>query len=101
MAAFSMTVRKPKEGDSHTANRIRAEAGSYLTEAGDMAERETGRQDLVERYRRELEKLSNGRDPRAAQGDESKDRTRRKQRTRRDRNPGAASPPQSDVGRDE
>ena len=47
MAAFSMMVRKPKEGDSRTADRIRAEAGSYLTEASDMGERETGRQDLV------------------------------------------------------
>ena len=61
MAAFSMMVRKPKEGDSRTADRIRAEAGSYVTEASDMDERETGRQDLVERYRRELEKLGNGR----------------------------------------
>ena len=101
MAAFSMMVRKPKEGDSRTADRIRAEAGSYLTEASDMDERETGRRDLVERYRRELEKLGNGRGTQTPQSDGPRERPRRKQRTRRDRNPVAAPPPQSDVGRDE
>ena len=101
MAAFSMMVRKPKEGDARVADRIRAQAGSYLTEAVDMAERETGRQDLVERYRREMEKLSDGRNPQTAKVSESRARTRPKQRTKRDRKPGAVPSPQSDVGRDE
>ncbi len=101
MAAFSMMVRKPKEGDSRVADRIRAQAGSYLTEAGDTAERETGKQDLVERYRRELEKHGNGRDAQAAPSDEPRDRPRRKQRSRRDRKSAAVRSQPPDVGRGE
>ena len=101
MAAFSMLVRKPKEGDIHTADRIRGEAETYLTAASDMAEREAGLQDLVGRYRQELEKLGNGREPEAAQSGKSRDQARRRQRTKRGRKPGTVPPESSYVGRDE
>ena len=48
MDAFSMKVKKPEEGDPATAERIRADALSYLTAAKDMAERDAGLQDLVD-----------------------------------------------------
>ena len=101
MAAFSMMVRKPEDGDSGTASSIRAEAESYLTATNDMADRETGKRDLVEKYRRELGKLGNGRDPQAEPVVESQARTRRRQRTRRDRKPGAIPSQPHHAGRDE
>ena len=100
MAAFSMKVKKPEEGDSRTADRIRAEAESYLTTRGDAAERETGKRDLVEKYRRELERLGDGRSPQAEQGGESQARTRRKQRTRHGRKQGTVPSPQPTAGRE-
>ena len=42
MDAFSMKVARPEEGDADTADRIVAEAESYLTAAKDMAERDAG-----------------------------------------------------------
>ena len=57
MDAFSMKVRKPETGDPAIAERIRAEAESYLTAARDMDERDAGLRDLVDKYREELERL--------------------------------------------
>ena len=96
MDAFSMMVRKPEEGDAATAERIRADAESYLTAARDMDERDAGLRDLVDRYREELERLRNGQDPAAQSGGApSQEQARRKQRTKRDQNPGAATQPEA------
>ncbi len=90
MDAFSMKVRKPEPGDAAVAGRIRTEAESYITTASDMAEREAGLQDLVEKYRRELEELRNGQETEVVGGaGQSQDAARRKQRTKRDQGPGA------------
>ena len=59
MDAFSMKVARPEEGDADTAERIVAKAESYLTAAKDMAERDAGLQALVDKYRKEIEKLRN------------------------------------------
>ena len=88
MDAFSMKVRKPEPGDAETAERIRAEAERYLTAASDMAEREAGLQDLVEKYRQELERLRTGQEPQAKKSGEAQEL--RRQRTKRDQNPGDA-----------
>ena len=103
MPAFSMMVRKPEAGDAGNAERIRAEAGSYLTTAGDMAEREAGLRDLVEKYRRELEELGNRQSTPAADSGEgqSQDAARRRQRTKRDQNPGDTPPQVQDGEGDE
>ena len=94
MDAFSMKVAKPEEGDADTADRIVAEAESYLTAAKDMAERDAGLQALVNKYREEIEKLRNRQ---AAESGESQEQARRNQRTKRDQNPGA-TPPQPEDG---
>ena len=102
MDAFSMMVRKPEEGDAATAERIRAAAESYLTAARDMDERDAGLRDLVDRYREELERLRNGQDPVAQSGGaRSQEQARRKQRTKRDQNPGATQPQATDEEREE
>ena len=102
MDAFSMMVRKPEEGDAATAERIRADALSYLTAARDMDERDAGLRDLVDRYREELERLRNGQDPAAQSGGApSQEQARRKQRTKRDQNPGATQPQATDEEREE
>ncbi len=98
MDAFSMKVARPEEGDADTAERIVAEAESYLTAAKDMAERDAGLQALVNKYREEIEKLRNRQ---AAEGRESQEQARRKQRTKRDQNPGAAEPQAEDEEREE
>ena len=100
MDAFSMKVKKPEEGDPGTAERIRADALSYLTAAKDMAERDAGLQDLVDKYRSEMERLRKGQDPQT-EGGESQEAARRKQRTKRDQNPGAATPQAADEEREE
>ena len=98
MDAFSMKVARPEEGDADTADRIVAEAESYLTAAKDMAERDAGLQALVNKYREEIEKLRNRQ---AAEGGESQEQARRKQRTKRDQNPGAAEPQAENEEREE
>ena len=95
MDAFSMKVKKPEEGDPATAERIRADALSYLTAAKDMAERDAGLQDLVDKYRSEMERLRKGQAP-ETEGGESQEAARRKQRTKRDQNPGADQPQATD-----
>ena len=95
MDAFSMKVARPEEGDADTAERIVAEAESYLTAAKDMAERDAGLQALVNKYREEIEKLRNRQ---AAESGESQEQARRKQRTKRDQNPGDDAP-EPDGGR--
>ena len=98
MDAFSMKVARPEEGDADTAERIVAEAESYLTAAKDMAERDAGLQALVNKYREEIEKLRNRQ---AAESGESQEQARRNQRTKRDQNPGDDAPETADGAADE
>ena len=89
MDAFSMKVAKPEPGDAGTAERIRDLAESYLTPASDIERRDAEMQDLVDRYREELEKLRKGQDTETAEsGGQSQEQARRKQRSKRDQNPG-------------
>ena len=99
MDAFSMKVAKPERGDADTADRIRAEAESYLTPAKDMAERDAGLQELVAKYREELAKLRSAQA--AESGGETQDPARRTQRTKRGRNPGEPAPETADEERGE
>ena len=102
MDAFSMKVAKPERGDPERADLIRAEAESYLTTAWDIDESDADRRDLVDRYRRELDKLRNGQDLQASEdGEQSQEPARRKQRTKRDRNAGDPSPKPADEERGE
>ena len=101
MDAFSMKVRRPEPGDPGIAGRIRAEAESYVTSADEMAEKEAGLQDLVDKYRRELEILRTGQNPQVARSDAAGGgRPQRKQRSKRDRSAGAAQPGASNEERD-
>ena len=86
MDAFSMKVAKPEPGDADTAERIRERAESYLTAASDLERRDAELQDLVDRYREELEKLRKGQDTQTAEsgGGQSQEQTRRRQRTKRE-----------------
>ena len=102
MDAFSMKVAKPEPGDPERAARIREEAESYLTTARDIDEGDADLRDLVDRYRRELDELRNGRDPQASEErGESQEQARRRQRTKRDRSPGDTSPETADEERGE
>ena len=103
MDAFSMKVAKPERGDPGRADRIRAEADSYLTTAWDIDESDADLRDLVDKYRRELDRLRNGQDPQASEdgGGESQEPGRRKPRTKRDRDPGDPPPETTDGAIDE
>ena len=93
MDAFSMKVRKPEPGEPERAARIRADAEGYLTAARDIAERDAGEWDLVEKYRRELENLRNGQNAAPKeQGEASQDTARRRQRSKRERDGEEAAP---------
>ncbi len=103
MPAFSMMVRKPEEGAAGVAERIRADAESYLTAARDMDERDAGLRDLVDKYRRELANLRDGQDPAPPAGEsggEPRQWDRRKQRTKRGRIAGGAAPGPAERERD-
>ena len=103
MPAFSMMVRKPEPGDPAVAARIRADARGYLTTARDIAERDAGGQDLVYKYRRELEELRNGQAPSPSateSGGGPQGPERRKQRTKREQAAAAVATPASDEERD-
>ena len=103
MDAFSMKVARPEPGDADTAERIRERAESYLTPAKDMAERDAGLQDLVAKYREELEKLRKGQDTQTAEsgGGQSQEQTRRRQRTKREGAAGDAAAETADGATDE
>ena len=103
MDAFSMKVAKPERGDPERADRIRAEAESYLTTAWDIDESDADLRDLVDKYRRELDRLRNGQDPQASEdgGGESQGPGQRKPRTKRDRDPGDPPPETADGATDE
>ena len=102
MDAFSMKVAKPETGDADTAERLRDLAESYLTPASDIERRDAEMQDLVDRYREELEKLRKGQDTETAEsGGQSQEQARRKQRSKRDQNPGDDAPETPDGAADE
>ena len=104
MPAFSMMVRKPEEGAAGAAERIRADAESYLTAARDMDERDAGLRDLVDKYRHELANLRDGQDPAPPAGEsggEPRQWDRRKQRTKRGRIAGGAASGPAEQERDE
>ncbi len=98
MDAFSMKVARPEPGDPGTAERIVAEAESYLTPARDLAERDAGLQELVDRYREQLKNLRKAQQSQGSQESQEagsgggqqpqEPPKRRQQRTKRDRNPG-------------
>ena len=102
MDAFSMKVAKPERGDPERADRIRALAEGYVTTAWDIDESDADLRGLVDKYRRELEKLRKGRDSQDAEsGGQSQEPERRNQRTKRDQTGGAAPPEAEDEGSEE
>ncbi|MCY4582809.1 MAG: type IV secretion system DNA-binding domain-containing protein, partial [Chloroflexi bacterium] len=97
MDAFSMRVAMPEPGDADAADRIRARAESYLTPAGDLERRDAELQDLVDKYRAELEKLRKAQETQTADSDgQSQQQPRRNQRSKRDQNPGGDAPDTAD-----
>ena len=99
MDAFSMKVAKPERGDPERADRIRALAEGYVTTAWDIDESDADLRGLVDKYRRELEKLRKGRDSQDTEsGGQSQEPERRNQRTKRDQTGGAAPPETEDEG---
>ncbi len=102
MDAFSMKVAKPEPGDAGTTERIRDLAVNYITAAGDLERRDAELQDLVDRYRAELEKLRSGQEtPTAQSGGQSQEQARRKQRSKREGAAGDAAPETADGADDE
>ena len=97
MDAFSMKVAKPERGDPERADRIRALAEGYVTTAWDIDESDADLRGLVDKYRRELERLRKGGDSQDTEsGGQSQEPERRKQRTKRDQTGGAAPPEAED-----
>ena len=95
MDAFSMKVAKPEPGDPETADRIWSEAESYLTPARDLAEKDEGLQELVDKYREQLDRLRKEQSQEAQGGGEQQAQEqpkRKQQRTKRDRKPGNEAP---------
>ncbi len=105
MDAFSMKVAKPETGDPETAERIWGEAESYLTPARDLAEKDAGLQELVNKYREQLEKLRKEQQAQETQSggeQQAQEQPKRKQqRTKRDRNPKPDAPETADGTDDE
>ena len=103
MDAFSMRVAMPEPGDAGTAERIRDLAVNYITAAGDLERRDAELQDLVDRYRAELEKLRSGQETPTAQSDGQSQEAaaRRKVRSKREGAAGDAAPETADGADDE
>ncbi len=90
MDAFSMRVAKPEPGDPETAERIWGQAESYITPARDLAEKDAGLQELVDKYRDQLDRLRKEQAQETQGGGEQQAQEqpkRKQQRTKRDRNP--------------
>ena len=102
MDTFSMKVARPEPGDPANAERIRAEAGSYVTAAWEIDESDADLRDLVDKYRRELEALRNGQDPQAPDsGGEDQEPGRRRQRSKHEQNAGDSAPETANEEREE
>ena len=98
MEAFSMKVAKPEEGNADTAERIRSLAEDYITSASDIERRDADLQDLVDKYRRELEELRNRQKSEAEEsdGEQPQGTAPRRVRSKRNQNPGDAAPDTAD-----
>ena len=88
MPAFSMKVRKPEAGNPAVAERIRSEAEGYVTAAQDIAQKDSGLLQLVDKYREKLGNLKEVEKPPAADTKRGptmpKSGGRRKVRTKRE-----------------
>ena len=95
-----MRVAKPEPGDPETAERIWGEAESYLTPARDLAEKDAGLQELVNKYRDQLDRLRKEQRAQEAQSggeQQAQEQPKRKQqRTKRDQNPRNDAPETAD-----
>ena len=96
MDAFSMKVAKPETGDPETAERIWGEAENYLTPARDLAEKDAGLQELVDKYRDQLDRLRKEQQAQEAQSGGEEQPKRKQQRTKRDQNPRNDAPETAD-----
>ncbi len=99
MDAFSMRVAKPEPGDPETAERIWGQAESYLTPARDLAEKDAGLQELVDKYRDQLDRLRKEQAQETQGGGEQQAQEqpkRKQQRTKRDQNPRSDAPETAD-----
>ena len=95
--AFSMRVAKPEPGDPETAERIWGEAESYLTPARDLAEKDAGLQELVDKYRDQLDRLRKEQQAQGGGEQQAQEQPKRKQqRTKRDQNPRNDAPETAD-----
>ena len=105
MDAFSMKVAKPEEGAPGTAERIRAQAESYITTGWDIDENDADLRDLVDKYRKELDELrkrQNGQEGQAPEsGGESQEPKRGNVRTKRGRPTGDSPPEAAEEEREE
>ena len=103
MDSFSMKVAKPEEGDPDVAERIRVRAESYLTSASDIQRRDADLQDLVDTYRKELDKLRQSQESQEAEsgGGQSQGPASRRVRSRRSQNPGDPTRDAADETADE
>ena len=94
MPAFSMKVRKPDEGDSEIAARIREAASSYTTAKKEIATREAESEVLVEEFRAELASLDDEESKKPTKGPTDganpKPPKQRRQRSRKPKDTGAS-----------
>ena len=63
MPAFSMAVMKPEPGEPETAERIRAEASSYLTTDEEIAAQQAEARKRVEEFRKAVAEAREGAEP--------------------------------------
>ena len=93
MPAFSMMVRKPEEGNSGVAARIRAAASSYVTTEEEIAVQQAEARSRVEDYRQGIEEMKSGSgtSPDKATGNATRDPERRRQRSKHNQRPTATA----------
>ena len=102
MDAFSMKVAKPEAGDAAVAERIVAEAEGYITPARDIERRDAELQDLVDKYRKELEELRKRQAEESGEGQpqqhpqEQTEQPKRRVRSKHDGFSGNAAPETAD-----
>ena len=83
MEAFSMMVSRPEHGDPETAERIRAEASSYLTTEEEIAAQQAEARRRADEFRNAVKDIREGKDPsKNEQKDAPKDLERGEQRSK-------------------
>ena len=83
MPAFSMMVSRPEHGDPAVAQRIRAEASSYLTTDEELAAQQAEARGRAEEFRKAVKEARKGQDPSANEKkDAPKDLERGEQRSK-------------------